>query len=838
MNLIVAHRGARRHRALLIALLCGASASAVGSVAMAQSAPSASPGPASLGEVVVTARKRAERLLDVPVAGNALDAAAIQRYAATDINTIVQAMPQITVSTAGAGTGAIITVRGIGSTSTDASIEQEVTVNIDGVPTSRGRVIQQAFFDQDNVTVLKGPQALYFGKNSPAGVITIDSVSPGSIREGYARVGYAGESQTLFGEFAISQPLTDTLSARVAVRLSDMNGGYVKGTAAPVTAAAQLPGYLAATGQTLPGSPYGEYPGIKEGVIRTTFKWTPTDAFDATLKLMVADYSDLGDSSVARIKSCSPFIGHPAVIDQGATFAGRPAGSLLIDPNGSCSANNGRSDVGTVPASVANNTTGGNGGKPYADTFTNLYSLTMNYRLSDAVTLTSVTGYYRYHHKVWSDFDSTRFATSAVYTNDKFRSYSEELRLSTSFEGRLNFSGGLFYQNEQRNFNNAVRLGYLPPDPATGTYDQFRTGQVFTGKTYSAFGELNFKLADNVELAGGLRYSHEVKSGDIVQTFVAPAVVASAAPQGQHIAGKFSENNVSPQVTLSWHPAADVLVYAAYKEGFKSGGFSGPGIVPRTGTPQNQQFGAETVRGGEIGLKAANLIPGLSGDLTIFNYNQYGLQLTAQNIVTTTYFTQNAAGARVRGAELNLRYRVVPEVTLNASVGYNKTRFTDFKGAQCWNGQPKSTNGVTPTNPADPLLPYAGGRLCTNGVQDLSGSPLPLSADLTAIYGVTWEHQIGSSGQWSLQLTAEGHYSSKYYTAVNENPFGLQKPFQFFNLSGRLHSDTWDLALIGKNVTNTIYGVSGTEPTLAAPGQTVIYVGQPREIVLQLTRKF
>ena len=118
-----------------------------------------------LTEITVTARKREERTLDVPTSITAIGSAEIARYATTDLQSLSNQIPQLEITTNPSGTGAVVTIRGIGTSNTgDDGVEQAVSLNMDGVPTSRGRVIQQGLFDLESIQVLKGPQALYFGK--------------------------------------------------------------------------------------------------------------------------------------------------------------------------------------------------------------------------------------------------------------------------------------------------------------------------------------------------------------------------------------------------------------------------------------------------------------------------------------------------------------------------------------------------------------------------------------------------------------------------------------------------------------------------------------------------
>ena len=127
--------------------------------------------PPQLEEIIVTARKRDESLQNVPVAVAVVSQDQLRNNLASDLSKVGELAPQVSMSQGGSGTGAVITVRGVSSGSNDAGLDQSVAIEVDGVPISRGQVISASIFDLQQVQVLQGPQALFFGKNSPAGVI-------------------------------------------------------------------------------------------------------------------------------------------------------------------------------------------------------------------------------------------------------------------------------------------------------------------------------------------------------------------------------------------------------------------------------------------------------------------------------------------------------------------------------------------------------------------------------------------------------------------------------------------------------------------------------------------
>jgi outer membrane receptor protein involved in Fe transport len=296
-----------------------------------------------------------------------------------------------------------------------------------------------------------------------------------------------------------------------------------------------------------------------------------------------------------------------------------------------------------------------------------------------------------------------------------------------------------------------------------------------------------------------------------------------ASPVGERFITTFTETNVSPQVTLSWHITPDVMAYGAYKTGFKSGGFSTPAIIPATATVDNQRFNQETAKGGEIGLKFSEMDRRLTGDVTLYRYTFSGLQLTAFDAATTSYFTQNAGSATSQGVEVNLNFQASRELGMHGSIGYSHARYDKFDDSQCWTGQ-DAAEGCS-----------------ANGTQNLSGQPLSRAPDLVALVGATYEHDLVND--YKLALTGDVRYSSGYFFETNNNPGGYQSRYATLDLSARIYNDKWEFAVIGKNLTDTYYAVLGGDKPLSqvvpgGGGDITASLGRPREVTFQVTRRF
>ncbi len=291
---------------------------------VAQNAPESQASQSANGgieNVTVVARRKEERLLDVPVAATVISPAAIARYSVSNLTDVGLLYTDLNIQQTGQGSGSFIAVRGIGEGG-DTSTDSSVSIDIDGVSTDRARGVKEDMFDLSSVQLLKGPQSLYFGKNSPAGVIVLNSADPTGTLSGYAKVGYEFNSQELYGEAAIGGPVNDQLKIRIAVRGDDMFGGWVYNNAVPRADPFE-------PGQTLPGNPNRWAPEWKTAAGRFTAIWQPTANFDAEEKLLYTHYQDDGTASLGEIVRCVPGSG-------GGQFA---VIVTFTDTNSGCSLN-------------------------------------------------------------------------------------------------------------------------------------------------------------------------------------------------------------------------------------------------------------------------------------------------------------------------------------------------------------------------------------------------------------------------------------------------------------------------------------------------------------------
>lgn len=755
-------------------------------------------------EIVVTARKRTERLQDIPVAVTALSAKQLQNYDLSSLEKVAATTPNFSITRASNGSGAQLTLRGIGSSFTSIGIEQSVATVVDGVYYGQGRIINEGLFDLERLEILKGPQSLFFGKNSTAGVVSITTADPTSSPQFTARVGYEFKANEKYGELIGSGPLTDTLGLRVAVRGSRMGAGYVDNESGPITytatdvATGDTNTYLAAAGK--------DGPRNRSILGRITLKWEPTSDFTATLKGSI-NRDNSGNAAWNYVNyTCS---------EQGIAMPGSPCGKRFANA------------MNAIPAEIA-------AVMPFArddGALRNRYrsntaTATFNYE-TGPVTLTSVTNYNDNRNLFNLDADYISSETSNVWANevDSFKAFSTEQRALTKFGGPFELMGGIYYQHTKLRARQATILAGVEDstvDPAF-RYLGFAKDSGTTDETIAGYGQAILKVIPDVELTAGVRYTHETKDSYFVQPYV-NAALQGAFLQDQRFTANQTFKNWSPEFTATWKPTQDLTAYLAYKTGFKSGGFSNTAIQSAFGSQEDFAFDPEKVRGVEGGVKGMLFDRQIRYSLGAYYYKFSDLQIDFFNSTTVSFVTTNAGSAKVRGVELELEYapRAVSGLDFKLSANYNKARYADYL-APCYAGQ-SAGQGCT---------------LVVNGVpyQSLDGKPTANAPAWSGALAVNYETAIG--GGLATALGVNARYSDSYLASPFYNTVARQGSYVSLDASVRVKTedDRYELALIGKNLTNRFI-INGTIDVVGTTRDQAGLVGLPRTVQLQGTVRF
>lgn len=750
-----------------------------------------------LDEVVVTARRRNENLRDVPVAVIPISAEVLDRNLVTDLNTVGEVAPQVVIGRGVNGTGALITMRGISSTQADAGVDQSVSVVIDGVPLSRGRIVSTSLFDLQQVEVLQGPQALFFGKNSPAGVISLSSVAPTDLLEGNVRVGYEFEANERYVDGAFNAPLGETVALRIAMRASKMDG-WIENVAEPLDNPFQ-------PSTPLPGAWNDKTPAGENIGARLKLSWIPSDGFDAVLGLMLHEEN----------------INHNAAYSEafcvGSTTTPTQLGVIM--PGADCDKDR-RTAQSAMPAEFAVNNPLANGGIPFSKSEYTFASLNMNWYL-DGLVVSSISGFYDQTVSGAHGADFSPFTQIFNSEREDYELLTQEVRLNSEFDGPLNFMFGVYGEKSRRDWLGAANvMNAYNPERQNYTTAEPRTDN--KNSSYSVFAQGRWQIVPELELSAGLRYSNDKKRSNIVNESVnmSSATGQTLLPQGEVIVSRIDESNVSPEVALTWKPTINQTLYGAYKTGYKAGGIANSVFVPNTATPENVQFGNEEVKGFEVGYRADLLDRRLRVDLTAYDYDYDGLQVTSYDVNLFRFRVLNAASAKTSGLTGSFAWLATDSLSLNGNFGYNRGKYVEFAGAQCYTGQTLEEG-------------------CVSGSQDLSGRAMNRAPRLTASLG--FDYRLGLWNNWAADFSASGSYSSSYQTAPDYDPAGLQESFWRLNAGISVYSadERIRVSLLGRNLNNAYYMVYGFSH--AGTGNREQYLGtfnRPREIVLEASYRF
>lgn len=736
--------------------------------------------------IIVTARRRSETAQEAPVAISVLSSAMLDRYAVKSISNIASLTPGLITGEASGSVGGSISLRGIGSGESQPFIDQVVSVNVDGVQISTAQLLRAAQLDLRQIEVLRGPQALFFGKNSPGGVISLTSEDPGSRLEVIARGGYEFKADEKYGELIVSTPVTDTLGVRVAGRYSAMDG-YVK--------IAQLP----ASAYPVGVDPYDldAFPKQKEMFLRGTAAFTPSDRFSFKLKGTYTRTHIVGSASYFSDVTHCPY--------------GVPQEAFQSPDN--CS-NDGTVVTSLLPAAYPGisqfNLDDRHGERTNKQA---LIAGTTEYKLSDDLTLTSVTGYYWIRESLMSNgsYQITPNYGFAVRFNSS--QFTEELRLASSFDSPVNFLVGGFYEN--RKMFTGTQLGV--PSLLINLYDIETTHQKQI--SYSGFGQVLFDATPELQITAGGRYTHEIKKlldytvyqpagtypNNPLDVTQLPTYPGSPDPE-------LTFNNFSPEVTVKYKATPNLMLFASFKKGFKSGGFdagyTAGAILSPARQAQGQTFRPEKVDGFEAGLKSELLDRQLIFNLTGYWYDYSDLQVSVFDTQIHAFKTQNAAKARVRGIELQTAFnpRSLPGFNLHAAAALNDAKFRDYIG-DCYAGQTRALGCDQVLNDSGTAASLAfnpaTGRLEPRFTsQDLSGVRLRKAPKWTLNAGGYYEFDVTQSLMFSL--SADVAYSDGYIASTNYNPDSYQKAFAKLDATARIFSSDrrWELALIGRNLTD------------------------------------
>lgn len=439
-----------------------------------------------LEEIVVTAQKREQSLQDVPASVSVMSGDSIRDYvgSAENIRALAGRVPSLQVESSNGRQSPRFYIRGLGNIDFDVNASQPVSMILDDIALENSVLKSLPLFDVDRIEVLKGPQGTLFGRNTPAGIVKIDTVKPTSDTTAYATAGY-GSRETWFFEGAIGGPLGETVASRLSVKYLD-RGAWIDNTV------------------NGGGDDFG---GFDEFAYRLQFLFDPTDSLQALVKLH--GFHQNGDQ--------------PQIFYGNALAQGREGTRSGFDEE-TVSQDNVSSgfELDHIGASA-----------------------NISYEFND-LTFTSITGYDTVESFSRADidgglatFDPAEFATLGrnAFGNvesgdglDDHYQFSQEFRISGETD-ELFYQVGLFYFDEDITVNST---DYHNGPPPTFMPELDRTTFVEQQTTSLAvFGQVEYSFTDVFSVTAGLRYTDDDKDLDVVPGLnsLAPASTISTGDQ-------------------------------------------------------------------------------------------------------------------------------------------------------------------------------------------------------------------------------------------------------------------------------------------------------------------
>jgi iron complex outermembrane recepter protein len=614
-------------------------ASTVSAPALAQTAPEGE-APSDDSEIIVTAQKRDERQIDVPITLSAVTGERLRAIGVNDLDELSNFIPGLNIQEQSANNPGIV-IRGITSDSGSAQQGARVTLYYNGVDISRSRGSYQDIYDMERIEVVKGPQATLFGTASAVGAISLISARP--------KEGYSGELIGTYGNFnqysgtGFLNAGSDKLAGRIAFAYKKRDG-YVNNVA---------------VGQD------DLYAQDQFGT-RGSLRFTPNDAISADLILTYDRQRNSG----------TPFISLTYPTTSGAPNAFGDA-ALGGTPNS-------RRDLGLDKLGLKRDVYDAN--------------LTVNWNIADDWTLTFVNGYRKFDSLEVFDADGTAAEFLEFAELAKGDQYNQETRFTyTSDKFRGSFGFNFFLENGVQNVpfstnenvffacltaTAATRARCVAPDgsvPAAAApridYRSFFENQGLN-TSYSVFGDTTWIPTPSLEISAGVRLQIERRVSGFRAgvprsrlTGGASVIPGQVDTAGQTFRSEDSYADILPRFNLLYRFSDDINAYATVSKGRRSAIVNVAARATPTGPAANISPVLEEVLWNyEVGLKAnVGIVSGSIG-VYLLSYDNFQVSIIIPPSITAV--TQSAGTATNKGVEAELSIRPTKWLTAFANGAY------------------------------------------------------------------------------------------------------------------------------------------------------------------------
>ncbi|HWA30993.1 MAG TPA: TonB-dependent receptor [Rhizomicrobium sp.] len=775
--------------ASVLALVCCGAAHA-----QTTSTTRSSPGASGIEEVVVTAERRSENLMQTPITASVLSGDDLKNRDVVNVNSLQFLAPNLTVNDLGQGID--FDIRGIGKGEHNTQTPVGVVTYRDGASTFPGYVTAEPFYDIKSIEVYRGPQGTFVGQNATGGAVFVNTNDPeiGGGYDGYVQ-GQYGNYNDMQLQGAVNIPLTDTL----AVRLSGF--GERRDTF-----------YKIIDRDPADACPHDKYAGCKPGYNpgnlreeagRVSVLWTPTSAFTVSLKYD-ALYQDFGAAPAVPFSQLLP-VGTPV----------QPYGFLnpYHDKNlFHVTANAPEKRVDREQRAI----------------------LKMDYVFSSGIKLQSISDYNRGNGTWVTDLDLTDYGNPSDFpyfgtTNNWtfFDSvgetiYSEELNLVSPDNQPITWVVGLYGQENDYDWRKPYQFWIAVgprfpggPTPNAGNFFQY-TSWTFQGKTTNSdvagFGQIEAKLGDGFSASLGGRWT-QTRSHNNVDLYS-----YGGTPYGTmyHDLESQKSSALTYKASVDWNSGEGDFLYAFVATGYTGGGLNT--FTSAAGGPA--PFGKVTDTDYEAGWKRTSWFDGhMRTQLNAFytNYKDFQITLSDPMVPLSTYEINLPKTTKIYGVEGETQANF-GQFSFTATVGLLKSSLAKF-----WAVDPRYN--LLASGTCDPAIggtdPY-----CVN----VKGHPITYAPSVTYNLSAQYVFDLGDDNTLTPRVNY-AHVSSQW-ASIFDNP-GLGDHLGARNLLGaqlEYQTGSWLVTLYGDNILNKQYVASNNSGGL--------YAGAPRQYGVRVTKTF
>lgn len=727
-------------------------------------------------DIVVTARKRAERLQDVPGTIIATQEQQIRDLRITDVQTLSQYVPSFTQAVAAPNPRFYL--RGVGSGS-NASFEQAVGSFADGIYRGRGLMARIPYFDLEGVDVQLGPQVVLYGNSTTGGAINVRSHRPVEQLEAAVDAAYEFEHRqtTLQGHFNL--PLADIAQLRVAGYADDIDRGWLR------------------TSRPLTGSSDVTYdPRVHDRAARVSLALQPTSGLDMLVRYEIADTENLGGTlQIVGSALNLPFVESEFDLD-------RESGTPSPPWPTSRKQDFVRLNIQTLSSEI-------------------------DYELGGG-TLTSVTGYSWYDYHADQDPDQTRLGIAQFDQVEDYKQLSQEFRFAAELSPAVDLLVGAYYQDSELERTVRTDVNFAALNLRIPAFS--RTGYLVQDQSdRSVFADITWRATDRLTLEVGARYSHVRKTGsqganptDFATTnrnaAFLPFYRAFFAVPHDLTDLRLKESHLMPEAIVQYRPADGTMLYVKAAQGAKSGGFDDQyagdvttNTARRTG-PNSVTYRSETATSFEAGLRSEAFDRRLQFGLTAFHIEVDDLQVGVFNGATN--FVVGNADSRSRGGEAFFNFRATDALTFTGTVSYVDAIYTKFTGAACTVAQSLAASPCS---------------------QDLSGTRVPVP-DWMFNLGVNHKAEIG---RFTLSSQLRWNHRAPYNFSDTQDPLLDRGAVNLVDASISFGptDGNWDLSVFAKNLLDERWSdVGGSTPLVR--GTVFADTQRPFQIGVQARIRF